>query len=424
MADVMEMRKGYKQTEVGVIPEDWDVKKMDEIANVKTGPFGSALHEKDYVQDGTPIITVEHLGEQGIINENLPMVSDLDKNRLNGYSLRAGDIVFSRVGSVDRNSLIRNREQGWLFSGRLLRIRLTKSNVLSNYLSYYFHQETTKQRIRSVAVGQTMASLNTKIMKGISVALPPTKAEQTAIAKVLTDADTLITQLEKLIAKKRDIKQGALQELLKPKEGWEVKKLKEVFKFLRTANNPRSDLMQDGEFEYIHYGDIHTRWNRFLDCSKNTLPFISNAKIKNIPFLQEGDLIIADASEDYEGLGVCIEIKNIGNRKIVAGLHTMLLRGDKEILIDGFKGYLRDFYGVKEALIASSTGVSVYGISKSKLKNIEITIPSNKTEQTRIARILSDMDAEIEALEKKLEKYKSIKQGMMQVLLTGRIRLV
>jgi type I restriction enzyme, S subunit len=199
--------------------------------------------------------------------------------------------------------------------------------------------------------------------------------------------------------------------------------LGEVFKFLKTANNSRADLLQDGEFEYIHYGDIHTKWNSFLDCSKNVLPYIANEKIRGVPFLQEGDLILADASEDYEGLGVCIEIKNIGKRKIVAGLHTMLLRGNKDIWVDGYKGYFKSFHGVKEALISSSTGVSVYGISKSKLKNMEIKIPPKET-QTHITQILSEMDAEIEALEKKLDKYKMLKQGMMQVLLTGKVRLI
>ena len=150
--------EGYKQTEVGVIPRDWEVKLLSDISDVKTGPFGSLLHEKDYVVDGTPIITVEHLGEQGVMHENLPMVSDFDRKRLKAYALKIGDIVFSRVGSVDRNSLIEENENGWLFSGRLLRIRVTNDNVSTRYLSYHFHQETTKQRVRSIAVGPTIAS--------------------------------------------------------------------------------------------------------------------------------------------------------------------------------------------------------------------------------------------------------------------------
>ncbi|HEY0754163.1 MAG TPA: restriction endonuclease subunit S [Ktedonobacteraceae bacterium] len=204
----------HKHTEVGIIPEDWKVTKLGAVADVKTGPFGSTLHEKDYVNDGTPIITVEHLSEQGVIYENLPMVSDIDRKRLNAYSLLKGDIVFSRVGSVDRNSLIKEEENGWLFSGRLLRIRSKTSEVDSSFLSYYFHQEPTKQRIRSVAVGQTMASLNTQILKNIDITFPPIKAEQAAIATVLTDMDTEIVALEQKREKTRALKQGMMQELL------------------------------------------------------------------------------------------------------------------------------------------------------------------------------------------------------------------
>lgn len=117
------VKPGYKQTEIGTIPEDWSVTTIGLIADVKTGPFGSALHADDYVEDGTPIITVEHLGKTGLTRQNLPMVSDQDKRRLLSYTMREGDIVFSRVGSVDRNAYVTGEEDGWLFSGRILRLR-------------------------------------------------------------------------------------------------------------------------------------------------------------------------------------------------------------------------------------------------------------------------------------------------------------
>lgn len=204
----------YKQTELGVIPKDWEIVTIGDIADVKTGPFGSTLHEKDYVVDGTPIITVEHLGERGVTYKNLPMVSDLDKKRLSSYSLRIGDIAFSRVGSIDRNALIRAKEEGWLFSGRLLRVRLSTSKNVPEYLSYQFHSKPFKQRVVEVAVGQTMPSLNTAILKGIKVILPENKQEQTAIANVLSDMDTELDGLQQRLVKTQQIKQGMMQELL------------------------------------------------------------------------------------------------------------------------------------------------------------------------------------------------------------------
>jgi type I restriction enzyme S subunit len=191
----------------------WDIKRIEDIADVKTGPFGSSLHERDYVQDGTPIITVEHLGERGVTHSNLPRVSSKDRQRLNVYSMEMNDIVFSRVGSIDRNALIRQPEVGWLFSGRLLRVRPIKQKAFAPYLSHQFHSSPFKQRVRDVAVGQTMPCLNTRILNGIEVEVP-TLAEQVAIAAILSDMDAEIAALEAKLAKARQIKQGMMQELL------------------------------------------------------------------------------------------------------------------------------------------------------------------------------------------------------------------
>lgn len=192
---------------------EWEVRLLGDVADVKTGPFGSSLHERDYVLDGTPIITVEHLGERGVDHVNLPMVSDVDRKRLSAYSLEIGDIVFSRVGSIDRNALIRVAEAGWLFSGRLLRVRPRMDIVDPTFLSYQFHSERFRADVRNVAVGQTMASLNTKILNGLVVYLP-TLAEQTAIAEVLSDMDAELAALEARRDKTRLLKQGMMQELL------------------------------------------------------------------------------------------------------------------------------------------------------------------------------------------------------------------
>jgi type I restriction enzyme S subunit len=195
------------------LPRGWRSTTLGAIAEVKTGPFGSSLHERDYVDDGTPIITVEHLGPRGIVHTDLPMVSDDDFRRLSGYALDEGDIVFSRVGSVDRNALVTAAERGWLFSGRLLRVRTSSSEVNSGFLSYQFHSEPFKRRVRTVAVGQTMPSLNTQLLASVVVDLPPVD-EQTYITSVLRDMDEDIAALEVQLAKARDVKRAMAQELL------------------------------------------------------------------------------------------------------------------------------------------------------------------------------------------------------------------
>lgn len=423
------MRPGYKRTEVGVIPREWDVVRIGDVASVRTGPFGSALHERDYVEDGTPIITVEHLGEFGVTHDNPPKVSNADRQRLGAYVLEEDDLVFSRVGSIDRNALISSTEAGWLFSGRLLRIRPDSGRVVSAYLSYHFHSEPFKQRVRSVAVGQTMLSLNTEIIRGVTVVLP-TLDEQRAIAAALRDVDALISSLDKLIAKKRDIKQAAMQQLLTGKcrlpgfgGPWKTWTFGELFKFLRTGSNPRGDLSESADVGYVHYGDIHTHTSAFLDCEATLLPRIAYEKVSSLPLLETGDLVMVDASEDYAGIGKCVELCNVEGSMVVAGLHTILLRGDREKVADGFKGYLQFIPHVKKAMIRLATGISVYGVSKNNVKTIEVSLPE-VGEQRAIASVLSDMDAEIEALERRRDKTRLLKQGMMQELLTGRVRLV
>ncbi|CAH8718679.1 restriction endonuclease subunit S [Paenibacillus thiaminolyticus] len=166
--------------------------KVGEVASVQTGPFGSQLHKEDYVERGTPIITVEHLGENRIIHDNTPFVSEDDVKRLSKYSLEKGDIVFSRVGSVDRRAYVSNKEEGWLFSGRCLRVRVTnKSLVDPIFLSYYFGLENFKEYVRNIAVGATMPSLNTKIMTGLEIEVPEL-GYQHQIAKTLKSLDDKI----------------------------------------------------------------------------------------------------------------------------------------------------------------------------------------------------------------------------------------
>ena len=170
---------------------EWKTYKLGDVATVQTGPFGSQLHQADYVNDGTPIITVEHLGENRILHSNLPRVTDEDRIRLRKYWLQEGDIVFSRVGSVDRRAYVKDLEDGWLFSGRCLRVRPINEFTDGKYLSYFFGLEEFKTRIRAVAVGATMPSLNTSIMSNIEVRLPNIETQK-EIAQILSSLDDKI----------------------------------------------------------------------------------------------------------------------------------------------------------------------------------------------------------------------------------------
>ena len=188
--EIIKAAEGWRTTELsGLVVEQ---------GGVQTGPFGSLLHQKDYIDEGTPIITVEHLGDNKILHNDPPCVSDSDKERLSKYSLRSGDIVFSRVGSVDRRALVSDAEDGWLFSGRCLRVRTQPEIIDSAFLSYYLGHESVKKYIRAVAVGATMPSINTKILSQLPVSYPPKLEDQKAIAHILGTLDDKIELNQKM----------------------------------------------------------------------------------------------------------------------------------------------------------------------------------------------------------------------------------
>lgn len=202
---------------------------------------------------------------------------------------------------------------------------------------------------------------------------------------------------------------------------WDVVTYGQAFDFLRTAQYSREQLNNNGQTSYIHYGDIHTRWNHFVDLRED-LPTIDDDQVKNYNLIEDGDLIVADASEDYEGVCKSVEVKNKDSKKAISGLHTFLLRGKGDFFVKGFRGYIRYNPLVKASMDRLATGLKVYGVSKSNLKLIQIPRPS-LIEQSAIATALSDTNILIEKLEKLIEKKKSIKQGAMQELLTGKRRL-
>ena len=412
---------GYKRTEVGVIPEDWRTEPISTIASVKTGPFGSALHERDYVDDGTPIVTVEHLSEYGIRHENLPLVSDTDRLRLRGYSLRAGDIVFSRVGSVDRNSLVSRNEDGWLFSGRLLRVRILSEDTISaRYLSYHLHSESFKKRVHSSAVGQTMASLNTQILRAVQVVLAPL-SEQRTIAALLSDVDELIGSLEALIAKKRNIKQAVIQQLLTGKTRlpgfggeWEIRRLGDLGTFRKGRGIKRDELCRTG-IRCVRYGELYTRYENYVAKPVSRIP--QRVAESALP-IKKGDLLFAGSGETADEIGICVAY--VGDEPVYAGGDIIVLRAARQDAI--YLAHLLNSTVAARQKARMAQGDAVVHIRGDHLAEVEIPL-SPLPEQRAIATVLSDMDAEIAALKRRLDKTRAIKQGMMQQLLTGSIRL-
>ena len=419
------VKQGYKQAELGVIPEKWTVSTIGAIADVKTGPFGSALHAEDYVQDGTPIITVEHLGETGLTHQNLPKVSEKDRHRLFAYSMQEGDIVFSRVGSVDRNAYVTAIENGWLFSGRILRLRAKNEKLSTQYLGYYFKSEDTKERIRNVAVGQTMPSLNTKLMNAFKVVLP-TIEEQKDIAALLSNMDTLISALEKQISKKKAIKQGAMQELLTGKRRlpgfsgewryFNLMKNSKVKARIGWQGLKKSEYLDSGYALLVtgtDFDDGRVLWDGCHYVTRSRYEQDRNIQLQNNDIL-----ITKDGS-----LGKTALVQGL-TKPATLNSGIFVIRPLQDAYDPVFVYQILSSFVFKNFLDRLSAGSTIIHLYQKDVGKFEFLLPPTIAEQKAIAEALSEMDSDIAALENKLTKYRQVKQGMMQQLLTGKIRLM
>lgn len=249
--------------------------------------------------------------------------------------------------------------------------------------------------------------------------LPPTQAEQTAIATALSDADSYITHLEKLIAKKRLIKQGAMQELLKPKEGWVVRKLGEIGKTFGGLSGKTKADFKNGIYPYIPFTNIMN--NTVIDTSHFDYVNLRSFENQNRAF--KDDLFFNGSSETPEEVGMCsVLLENVEN--LYLNSFCFGFRPFEKELFEGLylAYYFRSGYG-RKFIYASAQGATRYNLSKNNFLNLELPLPPIE-EQTMIAQIFKDIDGQIKALETQLTKAKNIKQGMMQQLLTGKIRLV
>ena len=375
----------------------WTEKQLGAIGAIKTGPFGSLLHEKDYVDKGTPIITVEHLGELGIKHRNLPLVSEKDKERLKGYILKVDDIVFSRVGSVDRNSIIKPEEDGWLFSGRLLRIRTESRHAHAKFLSFSFQQVHTKYKIRSVAVGQTMPSLNTNIIRFFCVFFPSSILEQQKIASFLSSVDTKIEQLGKKKALLEQYKKGMMQKLFsqeirfKDQQGndfsdWEGNTLAMLFEISAGGDieNSHSRKNKDGIFRYPIYANS--------EKAKGLHGYSDRYRVEQNCITVSGRGTLGVAHARFE--------------KFYPIVRLLVLIPRKDINLIFFEHAINLLQIFNE-----STGVPQ--LTTPQLKKYHLIYPSIN-EQRKIADFLSSIHKKIELVAEQLEQARTFKKGLLQ----------
>ena len=425
----MDVTSDYQETELGRLPSDWRVEHLGSLNPFVTS--GSRGWARYYAQIGDPFIRITNLSRDSIYLD----LSDLKQVRLptddrEGIRTRLQecDLLVSITADIGIVGYVDQRiPESSYINQHIALVRFDPSAADTKFLAYYLASARPQRAFRAGTDQGAKAGMNLASVLAIRAAFPDVP-EQRAIATALSDVDALLDGLDRLIAKKRDLKQATMQQLLTGQTRlpgfsgeWEVKRLGDHVTFLRNGVNSRAELLPEGRVRYLHYGDIHASNDAFL--SPPTLPGLPDAKAVRLDRLRDGDVIFADASEDIAGVCKSVELLGAGDTEVVSGLHTIAARFDKTVLADGFKGLLQHCPSFAAHLRRLAAGIKVYATNRAHIASVEMRLPS-VAEQTAIAAFLSDMDAELAALEARRDKTRALKQGMMQELLTGRTRLV
>ncbi|MDP2078287.1 MAG: restriction endonuclease subunit S [Sulfuricurvum sp.] len=379
---------GYKQTEIGVIPEDWEVCNLSEAVEFLDGQR-RPIKSNERMSGIFP-----YYGASGIIDY------------VNDYIFN-DDLIL--LGEDGENILSRNLPLAFRVSGKIWvnnHAHVLKPKEAFNIVFLTDYLESLDYSLLNSGTAQPKLNKHSCLKIKIS---KPTKPEQQLIATALSDTDALIESLEKLIAKKRQIKQGAMQELLTPKEGWEVKKLGEVGDIVTGSTPPTQNKEYwNGSIPWITPTDISNFEKNIYSSDRE----ISHAGLRVIRKLPANTLLVTCIASI--GKNAILRSNGACNQQINAIIPYAHYDVDfLYYLMENNNKYLLGKAGITATLM----------ISKKDFSEINFSFPT-KTEQTAIAIILSDMDAEINALESRLEKTRTIKSGMMHELLTGRIRLI
>jgi type I restriction enzyme S subunit len=418
----MVVKIGYKQTEVGVIPIDWNVFYLGKNATFRTGPFGSLLHKSDYIEGGIPVINPMQIIDGKIVPTHNMTVPAKVARRMASFKLSRDDVIIGRRGEMGRCAFVSEVEAGMLCgTGSMVITCLEKLN--GRFLQRILSSPQFVKAIENASVGTTMVNLNNRTLANLAIPVP-TITEQEVIAGALSDADAWIESLEQLIAKKRQIKQGAMQELLTGKRRlpgfrgeWSTMLLGELITHCSSGATPyrgRGDYYQ-GSVRWITSGELN--YNIITDTIEHiSQEAVANTNLKLHP---PGTFLMAITGLEAAGTrGSC----GIVGAAATTNQSCMAVYPNSRLT----PKYLFHYYVYRgdELALKYCQGTKQQSYTAGLVRLLPIELPPTTDEQNAITEVLSSMDAEIELIECKLAKARQIKQGMMQELLTGRIRLV
>lgn len=411
---------------------DWEQSSLAKLTNYFKG---YAFKSESYKQSGVRIIRVSDLGRARIKYDNDAIYLDeSEKSNYEKWLIKKDDIVITTVGSkphlvdsaVGRPIYLKNDNEG-LLNQNLLVLRPIEQKINAYFIYSQLQDQRYLTHIESIQRGNAnQSNITVKELQEFKL-FNTLEEEQTKIAYFLSSVDDKIAQLTQEHELLSEYKKGMMQQLFSQNlrfkaddgsdfEDWKETTFSQSFNFHMTNSCSREKLSEQGEVMNIHYGDIHTKFSTLFDASKEIVPFLKDKadclKIKEDQFLQVGDLVIADASEDYKDIGKSIEIVNMENNKVVAGLHTYIARPSQPHAL-GFYGYMMQTNRVRKQIQVLATGISVLGISKTNLGKLIIELPS-LDEQAKIANFLSAIDQKIDNVAAQIDQAKDWKKGLLQ----------
>ncbi|HFZ2351840.1 restriction endonuclease subunit S [Klebsiella aerogenes] len=439
MQDTRVIPADYKQTEVGIIPADWDVLPLSKLSTRITdgehltperAEFGYYLLSARNIQNGyLDLSDVDYVGEKEYLRI---------RKRCNPEE---GDVLISCSGTIGRISVLpRGIECVMVRSAALVKPSASKLN--GHYMQYFLQSKIGQSQIFASLNQGAQANLFLNHIQNISLALPQKFYEQTAIAKVLSDTDALITVLEELIAKKQAIKIASMQQLLTGRTRL-PQFAKQPSGAIKNYKSSELGIIPD-DWETVAMGEMGVTYGGLSGKSKNDfgsgnslyVPFtnIMANVIVNVNHLERvnvqetqrqvlpGDLLFNGSSETPEEVCFCSLMSEEIDKLYLNSFCFGFRANSQPKYLPLYIAYWFRSSAGRTAVSIMAQGSTRYNISKSQFLTLKIVLPPI-LEQTAIATVLSDMDAELEKLEQKLAKIRDIKQGMMQQLLTGRIRL-
>lgn len=393
----MEVISDYKQSEVGVIPQDWVTAVVSSLVEPTSPICYGVVQVGQYTESGVPIVAIKFVKE--IVHAHLHRAAiSLEKPYARSRP-RGGDILISIKGTIGRVGIVPDGFCGNI-SRELARLRINQ-DTCSEYIAHQLEASATQERIMRAVVGTTRLEFSIAALRQFSLPIPPTKNEQRAIATALSDVDALLLAQEQLVGKKCDLKQAAMQQLLTGKmrlpglQGeWEFRRLGDVSFVSKGSQLHDSETDDSGLFVHLNGGISPSSYSHKFNTHENTIAISEGGNSCGyVQFM----------TKPYWCGGHCYSVMPDGV--------------DNRFLYHALKGQ-------QTAIMALRVGSGLPNVQKTALLNFKIRIPVDLTEQMEIAAVLSDMDAELSALEASRDKTREVKQAMMQELLTGKTRLI